>query len=342
MASTIGNVLYVTSDGAYLRRDGEAVVVEVEQVRRAVLPLAHLGGVICFGRARVSNELLGALWERGIAVAYFGHNGRFLARVEGIPGGSVYLRRAQYRASDDPQRALSLARAFVLGKLASARAQLRRRSREVDDGAAKERLDAAARAVDAMLGKASGVADLDELRGCEGAGAEAYFQVFQDHLLGGGFVFSTRSRRPPKDPVNAMLSFGYALLYADCAGALTAVGLDPAVGFLHADRPGRLSLALDLMEELRTPVVDRLVTALVNRKQVKTTHFHDEHEAGCRMTDEGRKLFLAAYQEAKGEELTHVFLEQRTSWGTVPHLQARLLARTLRGDLEVYPPLVVR
>jgi len=258
-----------------------------------------------------------------------------------MPSGNVLLRKAQVRASDAPAGALELARGFVIGKVVGQRRQVGRAAREWGSTCEHgERLAAAGRHLAVLARRALRAEDLDELRGIEGAAARAYFDVFSLMIKvdDEAFAFRGRSRRPPKDPVNAMLSFGYALLQRDCAGALVGIGLDPAIGFLHADRPGRLGLALDLMEELRVPVVDRLVLALINRRQLTSADFKRRDGGAWQLTDEGRRSFLTAYQKGKQGQIRHHFLEQDATWGMIPHLQARLLARALRGDLEAYPP----
>lgn len=343
MIAEATNVLYVTTERARCSIDGEAIVVRVEDIIRLRIPIHHLEGVVMFGATYMTPDCMGALAEAGVAVAYLSFSGRFLARVEGLPGGSVVLRRAQYRAADLTEHSLTLARAFVIGKLASQRAFLRRQAREsgVEDcaSAIAEQADL----LSALVRSTASVENLDSLRGYEGAGARAYFSVFGLFSRGGlDFSFGGRSRRPPRDRVNALLSFGYALLMRDCATAAASVGLDPAVGYLHEDRPGRLGLALDLMEELRVPVVDRLVISLINRGQLKASEIVERANGGYELTQTGRKTFLSAYQQAKDVEVLHGFLDQNTTWGLVPHLQARLLARVLRGDLDQYPPFELR
>lgn len=339
MSTETNNVLYVTTERARCSLDGATIVVKVEDDVRLRVPIQHLEGVVMFGATYMTPECMGALAEAGISVAFLSFTGRFLARVEGLPGGSVALRRAQHRAADLPERKLDLARAFVIGKLASQRAFLRRQAREQDAAAIGEQADLLA----ALARSASAVVDLDALRGLEGSGARAYFSVFGRFLRGDpGFSFAGRSRRPPRDRINALLSFGYALLMRDCVTAAASAGLDPALGFLHEDRPGRLGLALDLMEELRVPVVDRLVISLVNRGQLKPVDVVERPDGGFELAAAGRKTFLTAYQEAKNVELTHAFLDHKTTWGLVPHLQARLFAKVVRGDLDAYPPLELR
>ncbi len=337
------NTLFVTLDGAWLHKERETLVVKQDGVQRLQVPLLHLASVACFGRVSCSPELMAALSEASIHVAFFSPRGRLLARVEGVPGGNVLLRREQYRAADDPSRTLELARSMVAGKVANARSFLLHARRD----AAEERKPPLAEVCDRLvlhLRALSRATSVDEVRGLEGLAARDYFSVFS--LLvkrhEEAFRFGGRSRRPPKDRINALLSFGYALLMQDCAAALSGVGLDPAVGFLHEERPGRLSLALDLMEEFRAPLVDRFVLALVNRGQLTPEDFIEEPNGGWRLTDAGRKTFLVAWQETKQGELQHEFLAQNAPWLRMPHLQALLLARTLRKDLDVYPPFVLR
>ncbi|EYF05344.1 type I-C CRISPR-associated endonuclease Cas1c [Chondromyces apiculatus] len=337
------NTLFVTAERALLHKEHETVVVKIDGEVKAQLPMLHLASVVCFGRATVTPDLMAALAEAGVHVAFLSPTGRFLARVEGLPGGNVLLRRQQYRAADDPTRTLAIARSMVVGKLSNARQFLLHARRDAPPDA-RDTLAAAADRLALFLRSAPTAETLDALRGTEGAAAREYFGAFNALIKRNPetFQFAGRSRRPPLDPLNALLSFGYVLLMQDCAAAATGVGLDPAVGYLHEERPGRLALALDLMEELRAPIVDRLVFALVNRGQMSATDFVHEPAGGCRLTDDARKRFLVAYQESKRAELRHPFLEQDTTYTQVPHLQALLLARTLRGDLPVYPPFAIR
>lgn len=341
--STLLNTLYVTTEGAQLYKDHETVVVKVNGDKKLQIPLLHLSSVVCMGPIYVSPDLMAACCAAGIYLAFFSITGRFLSRVEGMPGGNVLLRRQQHRAADDGARSLRLARAMVLGKLCGGRQFLLHARRDADEDR-RDSLEFAANRLAIHTAELERAETLDELRGLEGIAAKDYFSVF-DLLIKRtepALRFAGRSRRPPGDPVNALLSFGYALLSQDCAGALAGVGLDPAVGYLHEDRPGRLSLALDLMEELRCPVVDRLVVALLNRGQLDPADFVSEEGGGWRLTDESRKRFLIAYQEAKQVDVQHPLLEQRIPWGRVPHIQAQLLARALRGDLDDYPPFAFR
>jgi len=340
------NTLYVTSQGAYLSKDGANVVVAVDGAERARVPIHTLGGVVGFGRVALSPPLLGFCAEEGVTISFLSEHGRFLARVEGPVSGNVLLRREQYRRTDDPERCAALVRSLVIGKALNQRAVLRRALRDHGERLAPPAAVAALEAAEARLTdiarRAERPQSTDLLRGLEGEAANVYFAVFDALILipDEGLRFAGRSRRPPLDPVNALLSFVYALLVHDVRSALETTGLDPAVGFLHRDRPGRPSLALDLMEEFRPFFADRLVLSLINRRQVGAKGFRRMENGACLMTDELRKAVLVAYQERKREELRHPYLGEPTTVGLLWHLQAQLLARHLRGDLDGYPPFV--
>ena len=340
--SRIENILYVFTMGSYLSKNHDSIVVTVNGEKKVQVPIIQLEGVVVATGAGISPDLLGALMDANVYVAFFTSSGRFQGRCEGMPGGGIVLRKAHHAAAIDTAKKLRIARAFVIGKVASQRRQLRRAAREAA-GDLAVKLDKSANHLAAMSRRALDVDSVDEARGVEGAAAAEYFGVFGEFIKAdGGFSFTTRSRRPPKDPVNAMLSFGYALLMRDCAAALAGAGLDPALGFLHEDRPGRLGLALDLMEEFRVPVVDRLVLSLINRGQVTVDGFTKRDDESWEMADATRREFVSAYQKAKQQEIQHIFLGQDAIWGMAPHLQARLLARTIRGELDDYPPFEVR
>ncbi|RMF16843.1 MAG: type I-C CRISPR-associated endonuclease Cas1 [Candidatus Dadabacteria bacterium] len=332
------NTLYITTQGAWLNKDGETIAVNVDGQARHRIPMHLLQGLVCFGNVSISPFLLGACVERGIGISYLTRNGRFLARVSGPVTGNVLLRRAQYRMADDETRRTALAKTFVLGKLVNTRTALRRASRDNPERAAN--LQDAANRINGLLRRARTAGTLDEARGIEGEAARIYFSVFNELLLADGFTFSRRTRRPPLDAVNALLSFVYTLLVHDVRSALETVGLDPQVGFLHHDRPGRPSLALDVMEELRPVLADRLVLSLINRRQIRPNGFEQRESGAVWMDDETRKTVLTAWQERKQQELLHPFLDDRCTVGAVPHIQALLLARHLRGDLDGYPPFV--
>ncbi len=339
------NTLYVTLDGAWLRKDGLNLVVEVDGAERLRVPMHLLGSVVAFGRVSLSPALMGALAEAGVVCAFFGMNGRFLARVEGPVSGNVLLRREQYRRGDDPSGCVAVARAMVAGKALNQRGVLQRALRDHGGSLAETARDALTAAVERMRAIAARAAyetDLDRLRGHEGEAAALYFGVFGHAIRVTEIAFRGRSRRPPLDPVNALLSFLYTLLVHDCRGALEGVGLDPAAGFLHRMRPGRPSLALDLMEELRPNLADRLALSLINRREVGTVDFRAMENGAVLLAEDSRKAVLTAWQERKKEEIEHPFLRERVPLGLLPHVQASLLARTLRGDLDAYPPMVWR
>ena len=335
------NTVYVTTEGAALRKDGENLVAEVEGQVKARVPLHMIGSVVVFGPILLSPALIGACAGAGITMAILERNGRFTARIEGPISGNVLLRRAQYHASDAPDEII---RAILLGKIANQRAVLMRALRDYGDDYSADAQDALTRDTSRMAQILRQVelapADIDQLRGMEGEAAALYFSVF-DHLIRSPdpeFAWTGRSRRPPLDPINALLSFLYTLLTHDCRSACESVGLDPAVGFLHRDRPGRPSLALDLMEELRPVLVDRLVLSLVNRRQLRATDFTRRDGGAVVMSDDARKTVLTAWQDRKKEERLHPFLNEKVPFGLVPFVQAQLLSRHLRDDLEAYPP----
>jgi len=335
------NTLYVTTPDAYLRLEGETLCVMVEKEKRLQVPLHHLGALVCFGDVMLSPALLGRCMNEGRSVVWLGRGGRFKARAEGPVNGNILLRQAQYRAADDGAKVVELARAFLAGKLRNSRNVLLRGARDGNDDAERARLVQNARLVAGHLRKLPHASDLDGLRGEEGDSARLYFQSLKYLIRAparGDFSFDTRNRRPPTDPMNAMLSFLYAVVLNDCRSALESVGLDPQLGFLHAVRPGRMSLALDLLEEFRSVIADRLALTLVNRSQIQKNHF-DRRDGGAVLLNEtGRKTVITAYQERKQESLMHPVLEQQVPIGLLPHVQARLLARYLRGDAPVYVP----
>lgn len=337
------NTIYVTTEDAWLRKDGANIVVEVEGAERGRVPMHLLEGVVCFGRPGASPALMAACAEAGITLSFLTPNGKFLARVEGPRTGNVLLRRTQHRVADDPARAVPIVRGIVTAKAANQRTVLRRALRDHGDRLAAVP-HAALTAAEARLGhvarRAAQAEDIDTLRGHEGEAAQIYFGAFDAMLQGErpDFCFGGRSRRPPLDRVNALLSFLYAMLGHDCRSALEGVGFDPQLGFFHADRPGRASLALDLMEELRPVLADRLALTLINRGQLKPRDFVVDEGGAVALTDDGRKTVLVAWQERKKRELRHPFLGETMPIGLVPHVQAQLLARHLRGDLDGYPP----
>ncbi len=336
------NTLFVLSPGAYISKDHRNLVVKVDGTVLIRVPIHGLGSVASFGHVLMSPPAMASCAASGVSVAFFSQTGRFVARVEGVGRGSLSLRRAQLTASADDEQISQIARAIVIGKIANSRQLLLRKSREGDDPGGVERLAGAADHLARIMPSLRAAEGVDRIRGYEGDAAAKYFSVFGDCISGDGFAFSSRSRRPPKDPVNALLSFAYAILLNDCTAAVSGVGLDPDAGFLHRERPGRPSLALDLMEELRSPFADRLVLALINRGQIRPSDFQVEPTGGVTLSDSARRNFLASYQKRKQNEVNHPFLDRSVAWALIPHLQARLMARVLRGDLEVYPPFTVK
>ena len=341
------NTLYVTTASAWLRKDGENIVVEVDGDERGRVPVHLLGGIVCFGAIGMTPALMGHCAARGVCVSMLSRSGRFLARVEGRTSGNVLLRRAQYRATDDDVATAKLAGHIITGKLLNQRTVVRRALR--DHGATmasegRERLNMCGRRLTDAARRSARTSGTDAIRGIEGEAARVYYAVFDDLIRDGDgtFAFRGRSRRPPLDPVNALLSFLYTLLVHDCRSALETVGLDPAVGYLHRERPGRPSLALDLMEELRPVVADRLVLSLINRCQIRARDFEASVSGAVTIRDGARKNILIAYQDRKKDGILHPFLKEKTTLGLVPFVQALLLARHLRGELDAYPPFLWR
>lgn len=339
------NTLYVVSEGAWVRKDGENVVVDVEGVERGRMPIHLLGSIVCLGSVGVTPPLLAHCAERGVAVALLSRGGRFIARVEGPLTGNVLLRRAQHAATSQPESAARVAAAIVAAKAMNQRAVLRRCIRDHGPQMPSDvvqGLEAADRRLLACAQHASLASGVDAIRGREGEAAAIYFQYFA-HLIrreGPEFAFRGRSRRPPRDATNALLSFLYVLVVHDCRAALESVGLDPQMGFLHTDRPGRASCALDLAEEFRAPLADRVALSVLNRNQIQPSHFERREQGAFYLLDEGRKIVLTAYQERKRIELRHPFLGETAPLGLFPSLQAQLLARYLRGDLDGYPAFI--
>lgn len=333
------NTLFITSEDVYLSLDGENIVANREKQVVARFPLHGLAGIICFSYAGASPALMGACAERGIALSFCSPRGRFLARVGGVSSGNVLLRRTQYRTADDEAASCRVARCMIAGKLYNSRWSIERTRRDHKMRVDEEKLHSACARIQETLPSALEETSLDSLRGIEGTAATAYFSVFDDMILSRkeDFFFHGRNRRPPLDNINAMLSFVYSLLEHDCASALESVGLDAYVGFLHRDRPGRASLALDLMEELRPCMADRFVLTLVNNRVISAKDFETQESGAVRFTEDGRRTILKNWQEKKKDSITHPYLNEKIPWGLVPYLQALLLARYLRGDLDAYP-----
>ncbi len=334
------NTLFITTQGTYLARDGECVLVRVEQENRLRVPIHTLNGIVCFGQVSCSPPLMGLCAERDVALSFLSEHWHFLARVTGPVRGNVLLRRQQYRLADARDSAAVIARSAVLGKVANCRTVLMRALRERIEVNGGNGLNDAIAELGRLLSVIERATDVDSLRGLEGDAARVYFSVFDDLILVSkdAFFFRERSRRPPLNNINALLSFLYTLLAHDVAAALESVGLDPCVGYLHADRPGRPGLALDLMEELRPVLADRLALSLINRRQVAPTGFCKTESGAVQMDDATRKEVLVAWQKRKQEEITHPFVDERVPLGILPYVQALLLARRVRGDIDAYPP----
>ncbi|MDB6140125.1 MAG: cas1c [Verrucomicrobiaceae bacterium] len=332
------NTLFVTLDGAWLGKDGEAVIVRHEKETKIRVPLHNLDGIVALGwDISCSAPLMAACAEAGVTLSFTTPYGKFQAAVRGFTSGNVLLRREQYRRADDEAASVAVARHCVAAKIANQRTVLLRAIRDHGNAARTPVLEATCIELAYNAQVTSREHSLDTLRGIEGDAARRYFEVFPHLITNPAFVFAGRNKRPPTDPVNALLSFLYAMLAHDCRSACETVGLDPQVGFLHRDRPGRASLALDLMEELRPVLADRLALSLINRQQVKVSDFTLRETGAVEMKEATRKTVLVAYQERKQQELEHPFLGEKVTLGLVCHLQARLLARHLRGDLDAYP-----
>lgn len=336
------NTLYIMTEICYLTLDGENIVIQVEEKTLGRFPLHTLENIICFTYKGASPALMGACADRKIGMSFFSPRGKFLARVVGKEYGNVLLRKEQYRISDDDSRSLGYAKNMIMGKVFNSRWSIERTLRDHAYRVDAEKLKQMSNVLYDTLPKIDNTLGLDELRGIEGKAAEQYFSVFNDMVLNQkeNFEFTTRNRRPPLDNINAILSFAYTVLAGNCANALSSVGLDPYVGFMHSDRPGRTSLALDLMEELRPVLADRFVLTLINTKVIQAVHFEKQKDNAILLNDEGRKVFFNAWQNHKKETITHPYLKEKIEWGLVPYVQALLLARTIRGDIDEYPPFL--
>ncbi|MCX5814343.1 MAG: type I-C CRISPR-associated endonuclease Cas1c [Proteobacteria bacterium] len=336
------NTLYVTTQGAYLSKEGETVVVKIDGEVRLRIPVHTIGGIVCFGNVGCSPFLMGFCAENQVALSFLTEHGRFLAKIQGAVSGNVLLRREQYRKADDLAFSAGVAKFILTGKITNCRTILQRALRDHGNKINEQELRNAVMRLNRQLEFFDQEYPLDVLRGLEGDSAHIYFSVF-DHLIVAQketFRFDERNRRPPLDNVNCLLSFIYTLVMHDVRSALETVGLDPAVGFLHRDRPGRPGLALDLMEEFRPFIADRLALSLINLQQVQGKGFKKMDSGAVIMNDDTRKTLLVAYQERKQEEITHPFLGEKVMIGIIFHIQALLMARYLRGDLDGYPPFI--
>lgn len=333
------NTLYVTIPESYLSLDGENVVVSKSKEELGRIPLHNLERILAFGYMGVSPALMGKCVDKGIELAFLTPYGQFLARVEGSVSGNVLLRKEQFRIAEDQERSLGIARNMIIGKIYNSRQLILRMVRDhelrIDEDLFRKKADYLK---EAML-KCQGCQSMDSLRGIEGESASVYFSIFDDMILQqkNDFHFDVRNKRPPLDFVNALLSFSYSLCTSMCASALETVGLDPYVGFMHTDRPGRRSLALDLVEEFRAWFCDRFVLMLINKRVVNAGFFEKKENGAVVLNERGRKEFLTAWQKRKSEEIKHPFLNEKVEWGMLPYVQAQLLSRYLRGDLDAYP-----
>jgi len=338
------NTLFVTTQKAYLAKEGEAVVVKVEKKVRLRVPIHTISGIVCFGNIACSPFLLGFCAEKGVAVSFLTERGRFLARVTGPVSGNVLVRREQYRRADDQDVSAGIARSIITGKIANSRSVLQRAIRDHNGKIDVDKIRFASMRLSQSLKELQKNMVLDTLRGIEGDAALMYFSVL-DHLIvsqKNEFSFNGRNRRPPLDNVNCLLSFLYTLLMHDVRSAIESVGIDPAVGFLHRDRPGRYGLALDLMEEFRPFLADRLALSLINLGQVKKNGFKKTEAGAVLMDDETRKVVLVAYQKRKQDEVFHPFFEEKIPIGMLFYSQALLMNRYFRNDLDGYPPFIWR
>jgi len=336
------NTLFVTTQGAYLSKEGETIVVKVDGEIKLRVPVHTIAGIVCFGNVSCSPYLMGFCAENDVAISFLSEHGRFLAKVQGPVSGNVLLRREQYRRADDLKFSAEVTKFILIGKLTNCRAVLQRALRDHAEKIEEQEVRTAVMRLNRLIESLNQDQSLDVLRGIEGDAAHIYFSVF-DHLIVAQketFRFDERTRRPPLDNVNCLLSFIYTLLMHDVRGALESVGLDPAVGFLHRDRPGRPGLALDLMEEFRPYIADRLTLSLINLQQVQDKDFKKTESGAVVMNDDARKTVLVSYQERKREEITHPFLDEKVMIGMLFHIQAMLMARYLRGDLDGYPPFI--
>ncbi len=338
------NTLFVSTQGTYLSKDGESVAVKIEGKIKLRIPILTLGSIVCFGNVTCSPYLMGFCAEKGVSISFLTEYGRFLARVAGPVSGNVLLRREQYRKADDENISTSIAESIITSKLINTRAVIERTLRDHGGKINITSLKKASASIKSSIRTISSTSNLHELRGIEGEAASMYFSGFDDLILSNksSFHFRKRSRRPPMDNVNSMLSYLYTILMHDVRAGIESVGLDPAVGFLHRDRPGRYGLALDLMEEFRAFIADRMVLSLINREQVKPKDFTKTDAGAVHMDDGARKTLLVAYQERKQKEINHPFLNEKVKVGLLFHIQALLFARYIRGDLDGYPAFIWR
>ena len=338
------NTLFVTTQGSYLSKEGECAVIKIDRVEKTRIPLHMLNGILCFGQVSCSPFLLGYCAELGIAVTFLTEYGKFLCQMQGPVRGNILLRRAQYRMADNYLQTAILARSFVIGKIGNARVTLARALRDHPEKVDAMKLKHVQHLMAGCIKRLQEMTDQEQIRGVEGEAAKLYFEVFDECITSSDplFRFSGRNRRPPLDRVNCLISFLYTLLTHDIRSALESCGLDPAAGFLHKDRPGRPSLALDMLEEFRSFIADRLALSLINRGQVQAKDFTVSETGAVLMKDDTRKTIITAYQQRKQEEIEHPFVREKMPIGLLWHMQAMLLSRYIRGDIDAYPPFVWR
>jgi CRISPR-associated protein Cas1 len=336
------NTLYVSNPDSYLSLDGENIVVKLKEEEIGRVPLHNIEGIVTLGFTGASPKLMGHCAENNIALTFLSSNGKFLATVCGESRGNVTLRKEQYRISDNANQSLKIAENMIIGKLYNGKWILERAIRDYPMRLDIDKLKAQSTFLSNSIQKARDAIDMKQLRGIEGEAASVYFSVFDEMILQqkDQFKFDKRNRRPPMDNVNALLSFTYTLLTSMCKSALETVGLDAYVGFMHTDRPGRASLALDVMEELRPVIADRFVLTLINKRIVSASGFYTKENGAVIMDDETRKAVISAWQSKKQEQIVHPFLNEKIEWGMVPYVQSLLLARYIRGDLDEYPPFL--
>lgn len=333
------NSLFITRQESYLHKERETIVIKQGKEKLAQFPIHNIGHIFCFGQVSVSPFLMGFCAEKEVGLTFYTEYGRFLCRVVGQPVGNVMLRREQFRWADSEEKSTAISRLIVAAKIANSRSVLQR---EIRNHGQNESIEKVIKQLAVSIRRSKQSGSVDEVRGMEGEAAANYFSIFNSLIRENSFVFEGRIRRPPTDPVNAMLSLAYSLITQECASALAGVGLDPYVGFLHKDRPGRKSLALDLLEEFRAHWADRFVLTLINRRQFQLKDFVVEASGAVHLTDDARKQFLTAYQERKQIEVMHPYLQEQVPIGLLPHCQAMLLARHIRGDTQYYTPFLVK
>lgn len=342
MTRKLQNTLYITTQGAYLRKDHETLVVEVNGEKRLQIPGHHLNSVVIFGQVLISPGAFKWCAQKGINLTHLSLTGRYIGRFIGPKSGNVLLRLEQFQTTQNEAEVVSLSKSFVAGKIQNSRQSILRSARDHQDSSQEDQLRKTAEKLRNVLSRLEKSTGMNVIRGLEGEAARTYFDAFDNLLLSNSFMFEKRTKYPPKDPINALLSFLYALLRHDCCSAVEGIGLDPQIGFLHSARPGRPSLSLDLMEEFRPILADRIAITLINRNQVKVKGFSSRPGGSVQMSENTLKTVIKAYQKRKEQELTHSLLDKKMTYGMLPHIQARLLSRTLRGDLEMYPAYIYR